>query len=115
MKLTPFVSACMLGGLLLAGHGVAGAQPKPVELRYTSGAPPKGNPWVMQIERFAKEVDEESQGELKIVPFLGSQLGSEQDTVQQVARGRIDMGNFSTGSAGLVLPELGLLVMPFPD
>ena len=54
----------------------------------------------MQTERFAKDVDEESKGEMKIQPFLASQLGSEQDTVQQVARGRIDMGGFSAGSAG---------------
>jgi TRAP-type C4-dicarboxylate transport system substrate-binding protein len=112
MKLKPILAALALGSVLLA-HTAALAQPKPVELRYTSGAPPKGNPWVMQIERFAKAVDEESKGEIKIQPFLGSQLGSEQDTVQQVARGRIDMGGYSGGSAALVVPEVALLLMPF--
>ena len=96
----------------LAG-AVQAQDKKPIELRYTTGAPPKGNPWVMQIERFAKNVDEESKGELKIAPFFGSQLGSEQDTVQQVARGRIDMGGFSAGSSALVVPEVALLLMPF--
>jgi TRAP-type C4-dicarboxylate transport system substrate-binding protein len=113
MKLNPILSALLLGGTLLAPHVAALAQPKPVELRYSSGAPPKGNPWAMQIERFAKEVGEESKGEIKVQPFLSAQLGSEQDTVQQVARGRIDMGGFSAGSAALVVPEIGLLVMPF--
>ena len=111
MKLRPILSA--LAGTALLAPGAALAQAKPIELRYSSGAPPKGNPWVMQIERFAKEVDDESKGELKIQPFLGSQLGSEQDTVQQVARGRIDMGGYSGGSAALVLPEVALLLMPF--
>lgn len=113
MKFNPTLSALMLGLALIAPAGPAHAQPKPVELRYTSGAPPKGNPWAMQVERFAKEVDEESKGELKIQPFLASQLGSEQDTVQQVARGRIDMGGFSIGSSALVVPEVALLAMPF--
>ena len=95
-------------------HGAVLAQDKkPIELRYSTGAPPKGNPWVTQIERFAKNVEEESKGELKIQPFFGSQLGSEQDTVQQVARGRIDMGGYSAGSAALVVPEVALLLMPF--
>ena len=85
---------------------------KAVELRYASGAPPKGNPWAMQIERFIAAVDEESKGEIKIQPFLASQLGSEQDTVQQVARGRIDMGGYSTGSVALVVPEMALLSLP---
>ena len=113
MKINPILSAFMLGCALLATQGVALAQPKPIELRYSSGAPPKGNPWVMQIERFIKDVDEESKGEIKIQPFYGSQLGSEQDTVQQVARGRIDMGGYSGGSAALVVPEVALLLMPF--
>lgn len=113
MKLKLAVSALLIAGAWLAPVAALQAQPKPIELRYTSGAPPKGNPWVMQIERFAKEVDEESKGALKIQPFLASQLGSEQDTVQQVARGRIDMGGFSAGSSALVVPEIGLLLMPF--
>ena len=63
MKLNPLVSALIVGGALLAPHALVQAQTKPIELRYSSGAPPKGNPWVMQIERFAKDVDEESKGE----------------------------------------------------
>ncbi len=115
MKSKPHLSALFIAttAVLLASPITVQAQAKPIELRYSSGAPPKGNPWVMQIERFAKEVDEESKGEIKIQPFLGSQLGSEQDTVQQVARGRIDMGGYSGGSAALVLPEVALLLMPF--
>ncbi len=107
------LSALALSAALMSAHGAALAQPKPIELRYSSGAPPKGNPWVMQVERLAKNVDEESKGEIKIQPFFGSQLGSEQDTVQQVARGRIDMGGYSGGSAALVVPEVALLLMPF--
>ena len=85
---------------------------KPVELRYTTGAPAK-TPWVMQLERFAKDVDEESKGALKIEQFIAAQLGNEQDTIQQIARGRIDMGGFSTGAVALVLPELSVLGLPF--
>jgi TRAP-type transport system periplasmic protein len=113
MKLNPILAALLLGSALLAHQGAAMAQAKATELRYTTGAPPKGNPWVTQIERFAKDVEEESKGSVKISPFFASQLGSEQDTVQQVARGRIDMGGFSAGSSALVVPEVALLLMPF--
>lgn len=114
MKFTPLVSA-VLAALAVAGTiSIASAQDKkPLEIRYSSGAPPSGNPWATQINRFAKDVEEESKGEIKISPFFSSQLGSEQDTVQQVARGRIDMGGYSSGSAALLVPEIGLLVMPF--
>ena len=112
-KLTVLASALTaVIGLTVAGGNALAQDKKPVELRYSSGAPPQGNPWVMQINRFAKDVEEESKGEIKIQPFLASALGSEQDTVAQVARGRIDMGGYSGGSAALIVPEIGLLLMP---
>ncbi|MBL8674619.1 MAG: TRAP transporter substrate-binding protein [Rhodospirillales bacterium] len=105
----------ILGAALLAAASLAPAsaqERKPVELRYTTGAPAK-TPWVTQLERFEKDVAEESKGALKIMPFIAAQLGNEQDTMQQVARGRIDMGGFSNGAVALVAPELALLGMPF--
>ncbi len=90
----------------------AAAQQKTAELRYTTGAPDK-TPWVMQLQRFEKDVEEESKGTLKISSFINAQLGNEQDTMQQVARGRIDMGGFSNGAVALVAPELSLLGLPF--
>jgi TRAP-type C4-dicarboxylate transport system substrate-binding protein len=112
MKPRSILPAPLLALALLATATTVQAQSKPVELRYTSGAPPKGNPWVTQIERFVAAVDEESKGEVKVQPFFASQLGSEQDTVQQLARGRIDFGGFSTGSVALVVPEMALLSVP---
>ncbi len=103
------IAAAALAVLASLPSAVLAQDKKPVELRYSSGAPPAGNPWAMQIGRFAKLVEEESKGELKIQPFLASALGSEQDTVQQVARGRIDMGGYSTGAAALIVPEINLL------
>ena len=107
-------------GLIVAGSMLAAAvatsamaqDKKPLELRYTTGAPPK-TPWVMQLERFAKDVEEESGGTLKIEAFIAAQLGNEQDTAQQIARGRIDMGGFSNGAVALLTPEIALLGLPF--
>jgi TRAP-type C4-dicarboxylate transport system substrate-binding protein len=83
-----------------------------VELRYATSAPPK-TVWEMQVVRFQKQVEDASKGSLKINAFLNSQLGSEQDTVQQVARGRIDMGGYSVTAGSLLVPELSLLNIPF--
>ena len=112
-KIRSLCVATALSGLAITSGAPLAQEKKPVELRYSSGAPPAGNPWVTQINRFAKDVEEESRNGLKIQPFFASQLGSEQDTVQQVARGRIDIGGYSTGSSALLVPEVGLLIMPF--
>ncbi len=107
------VSAAVVAAASMCAAGLAVGQDKnPVELRYTTGAPPK-TPWVMQLERFEKDVAEESKEGLKIQSFIGAQLGNEQDTVQQLARGRIDMGGFSTGAVALIMPEMALLGLPF--
>jgi TRAP-type transport system periplasmic protein len=82
------------------------------ELRYASSSPPN-TVWAMQTERLTKMVSEKSGGTLKINAFINSQLGSEQDTIQQVARGRIDMGGYSITAGSLLVPELALVNMPF--
>lgn len=112
-KHTSILVPTAIAALLTLPCGVSAQDMKPIELRYTSSAPAKGNPWVTQIERLAKDVDEESKGELKIQPFLNATLGSEQDTVQQVVRGRIDMGGYTLGATSTVVPEMALLMMPF--
>ena len=105
----------MLGALTGAGLALAAsasAQTPSVTLRYTTGAPPK-TPWVMQAERLAKDIGEESKGDIKMDLFIAAQLGNEQDTIQQVQRGRIDMGGFSSVAGALLVPEFGLFSLPF--
>lgn len=106
------LAAMAVTGLIAGLWAAAATAQKPVEFRYTTGAPPK-TPWVMQLERFAKDLEEESKGAMKIQPFINAQLGNEQDTMQQTARGRIDMGGFSVSAAAALVPELSLLNMPF--
>ncbi len=82
-----------VAALSLAFAATAAAQDKVTELRYTTGAPEQ-TPWVTpQLRRFEKDVAEESGGKIKIASFIAAQLGNEQDTVQQVARGSIDMAS----------------------
>jgi len=94
------------------GASVASAQSAPVELRYATSAPPK-TVWAVQAERYAANVAAKSGDAVKLNVFLSSQLGSEQDTIQQVARGRIDMGGYSMTAGSLLVPELSLLNLPF--
>jgi TRAP-type transport system periplasmic protein len=105
-------AAGLAAAVVVVGTGWAWAQDQNVELRYATSAPQK-TVWAMQVERFQKQVEEGSKGSLKINPFLNSQLGSEQDTIQQVARGRIDMGAYSVTAAALLVPEIALLNIPF--
>lgn len=96
----------------LLATSLTAATAQTTEIKYASTAPPK-TVWAMQVERFATVVTEASKGSLKINAFLGGQLGNEQDTIQQIARGRIDMGGFSLTAGSLIVPELSILSIPF--
>ncbi|MEZ5659322.1 MAG: TRAP transporter substrate-binding protein DctP, partial [Burkholderiaceae bacterium] len=102
----------LVAAACVALTGASFAADKPVSLRYTSNGPAK-SPWAEQINQFAADAAAESGGTVKIEPFFGGQLGNEQDTIQQIARGRIDMGGFSTGSVSLLVPELQVSIIPF--
>lgn len=82
------------------------------ELR-SAGAAPEGTPWGQVYNVFTAKVAELSGGALTINHFHGGQLGDEQTTIRQIARGRIDLGAFSNTASSLLVPEFGLLASPF--
>ena len=100
------IIACAVAALLAATAADAR------ELR-SAGAPPAGSPWGKVTDAFVAKVAELSGGALTIQHFHASQLGDEQTTVRQVARGRLDMGVFSNTASSLLVPEFGLLASPF--
>lgn len=110
MKLT--ILKITTAALLSAATVLTPVTASAVELKYAAVAPPN-SPWAKLIEALAGNAAKNSAGDLVIKPFLGGQLGSEPVTIQQVARGRIDMGGFSLTATALVVPELGLLNAPY--
>lgn len=65
--------------------------------------------WQILKARLAQQPGE------KIIPILyvTGQLGSEESTLSQLRRGRVQMGGFSLQGASSVVPELGLLMAPY--
>jgi TRAP-type C4-dicarboxylate transport system substrate-binding protein len=92
---------------LVALATVSGAHAETV-LKLATAAPEQ-TPWGAQANRLAALIAEESEGRIKIEPYFNSQLGSENDTLAQLARGRIEMGLFTVSAAGQQAPEVGLM------
>jgi len=109
MTRVPFKLAALA---ITCGIGLAQAQTTPIEFKFASSAPPT-SPWAKQIDRMAASVADETKGAVKITPFYGSQLGSENDAIAQISRGRLDMGSFTANSVALQVPEIALLQLPF--
>jgi len=109
MTRSPFKLAALA---MTCGIGLAQAQSTPIEFKFASSAPPT-SPWAKQIDRMSAQVAEETKGGVKVTPFYGSQLGSENDAIAQISRGRIDMGSFTANSVALQVPEISLVQLPF--
>jgi TRAP-type C4-dicarboxylate transport system substrate-binding protein len=95
----------------IASIVVAGAAQADV-LKLTTAAP-NGTPWVNHFETSAANLAEITGGEMTMEVFPASQLGAETDTIKQVARGRLVVGNFSVTAVSSVVPEVAMLVTPF--
>jgi len=104
MKIIRKIAAASAILALTAGAALA-AEPATLKL---STAAPENTVWGMQVNRLAEAIAEESEGRLKVEPFFNSQLGNENDTLAQLARGRIDMGVFTVNAAALQAPGVGL-------
>lgn len=92
--------------------GAAQAQPaEPAVLRLSTSAPEKSG-FSAQFARTVQAVSEETGGSVRLDIYYGSQLASDRDAVQQVARGRIDITSANITNWSALVPELQLLMLP---
>lgn len=93
--------------MALAGASTTALAQKTLKLG--SAAQP-GTVLLKHVEEFVQNVASNTKGEVKVERLF---IGSEQETVQQVVRGRLEIGSVSyTGVAGLI-PEAAVLNMPY--
>jgi tripartite ATP-independent transporter DctP family solute receptor len=105
-------------GAVAAGAGAAllprraRAQGQTFTLKLATVAP-EGTPWAEQLQAYRKKVEAESNGRLRIKPFLGGALGDENQTVGECRRGAIPMWGGTTGALATSVPEISLLELPY--
>lgn len=73
----------------------------------------EGSVWADMTQRFVDRLAEVSGGELKIVPYWGSQLGNQQETLNMMLRGRLDIWMGPGSSFGILSPESNALGLPY--
>jgi TRAP-type C4-dicarboxylate transport system substrate-binding protein len=74
---------------------------------------PKGYPTEMGDEKFAELAEKMTNGRVKIQVYCCSQLGSENDVVEQAKLGVIEFVRVSTSPAISVFPQIGVFSMPY--
>lgn len=110
-KMTTIFTTAIISVGILATSTVQ-AQGADYQWRYASIAPP-GTPWVGHGQAFRDALFENSGGAIDITMYNGGQLGSEVDTLKQMAQGRIDIGGFSMTGISAIVPEMSLTLAPY--
>jgi tripartite ATP-independent transporter DctP family solute receptor len=92
--------------------GAAAGGPEKVTLRLAHTAPP-GNAQTIATERFAELVSENTDGGVTVELYPNAQLGAEEEILQKLQEGSVDMAVLSTTITGNVVPIVGVFDLPY--
>lgn len=106
MKLTLAAVAC--AATIMAAPQLAGA----TEMKYASATPEK-TPWVAEMREQEARIEANSNNDINVEIFTSGSLGDELTLVQSVRRGRVQGAYVSTAPLASVVPEIGVLEIPF--
>lgn len=103
---------CLL--LLLCGCGGAqeGRDLPQLILRYADNQP-EDYPTTAAAEYFAQLVEERTRGRIRIRLYCNGELGNENQVLEQVRFGGIDMARVSVGTFAEPYPKMEVLLLPF--
>lgn len=98
---------------LVGAFGLAPTQALAAEELRLGMITPPSHVWTQAGQRFAKQLAEETNGEVTVQVFPGGQLGSETDMLQQMQSGVLDMGWLTAAVVSNRLPSYFAWFTPF--
>jgi tripartite ATP-independent transporter DctP family solute receptor len=113
MKQTRRGTLAVLSGALLAASTLVPMPAAAQQVLRFATLQGEGQPSYAGAQKLAELVNERSNGALTVEVFGDGQLGTEQESVQGVQFGTIDMFMGSTGSVGRFLPKLEAFAHPY--
>jgi tripartite ATP-independent transporter DctP family solute receptor len=81
-------------------------------IKFSSVAPPE-DPAQTAIEFFSKKIAEKTGNQVKVSIFPSGQLGQHREVIQGLQSGAIEMAFFSSTWLGTLIPEFGVLDLPY--
>lgn len=87
------------------------ADEKTYELNIGTVAP-AGTPWSKQLEQMEEQIEEQSDGRIKVKLFMGT-AGGEKSIVRQAKSGQLQAAAVSVGALATTVPEMNVFELPF--
>ena len=112
MKASKILSAVLCNFVLVLVSTYTLAEEKPLLIRYTHQHPTTFS-FHKGAEKFAKLVEEKSEGKVRFELYPASQLYRASETVKAVTSGDVEMGHCVIDEWGLVFPLANIFMQPF--
>ena len=103
-----FVWGCLVA-LWVGGYGLAAAQ---TTIKFATANPEDSYHGQFGLA-FKEHAEKMSNGKIKVNLFLSSQMGSEQDNVNQVSTGVIQMATMAVNNVTPFAPIVGFCTLPY--
>lgn len=85
---------------------------KKILFKIASLAPP-GSVWIEQFEKFSKEVEEKTEGEVGFRIYPGGVMGDDQAMYRKMRVGQLHGGGFTMSGISQVVPDFRAMAFPF--
>ena len=109
------VSALVFGGCAKPAPTPAPAPPEVIELSLNLNIPPVHSRWVQGLEPWVKEIENRTNGRVKIVPYFSSALSSVPEQYDSVTAGLADMAETAIMAPGQLIMTQTLLKLATPS
>ncbi|WP_018717037.1 TRAP transporter substrate-binding protein [Arhodomonas aquaeolei] len=107
---TAILTAGLVAGTVQAQDGLADMEPVTLKLAHVVN---KEDGFHLAAERFAKLVDERTDGAVTIEIYPNAQLGDERTLLEGMQMGTVDMGVITNGPVANFVEEIAVFELPF--
>ena len=103
----------LLALCIITGISGCGQQQAPADEAKAVAVTVPGTPWFSAWMTLDQRLQRYPDRPIKPVFYISGQLGSEESTLSQLRRGRVQLGGFSLQGVSSIVPELALLLAPY--
>ncbi len=104
------LSRLVITGLLLLSQGASAEQVYTLKFATLM---PTGTAWSILMDDWVKEIEEKSNGRIKVKMYSGGVMGDEPDVLRKIRKGQLHGGLFTGYGIGRVYSPARVLEMPF--